>query len=229
MSELEEALGLVVNRLAHDAKNPLAAILSNLRYLRMSVSGEEEREAIQESLVAAERIDRLLDDVSDLQRLRGQQTRSSAPAVLDELEPLLREKLELQMGRRRLVVDLPSARLQVDSSLLQRVLLNLLEHASRNTPSGGTILLAGTLDPEPRLEVTDGGQPFSPNATPSFLSGNLESRVAPKEGCRSDQGLGLFFAGVAARALGARTDVQRRPDGEAGLVFSLTFAQQSQT
>lgn len=229
MSELEEALGLVVTRLAHDAKNPLAAILSNLRYLRLSISGDEEREAIQESLVAAERLDRILDDVSDLQRLKGQQVKPSSPAVLGELEPILREKLELQMGRRKFVVDLPRAQLQVDPSLLRRVLLNLLEHASRNTPSGGTVSLAGTLDPEPRLEITDGGQPFSSNASPSFLTGSLQPKVGPKEGCRSDQGLGLFFAGVAARALGARTDVQPRPDGEAGLVFSLTFSQQSLT
>lgn len=223
MSELDDAIALVVGRLAHDLKNPLAVILSNLRYLRMSIKDLDDIEAIQESLVSADRIDRILDDVVDLNRLRRAAPGGTVSASIKELEPLLRDKLEIQIGRRTFDVQLAEVALRTDHGLLRRILLNLLEHAFRNTPSTGTVLLrAEVLDGELVMEVLDGGAPFAPDCSPSFLSDGLTTRAAQPSGCRSDQGLGPHFAGVAARALGARTDVHARDD-DTGVIFRLIF------
>ena len=226
--ELSAVLGTVVARLAHDVKNPLAVILSNLRFLQMSIEDADDREAIEESLLSATRLDRMLDDAVDIQRLAAEAPLAAAtPFALQELEQPLRERVELQAGRRTLELTLPQRKLRVDRALLQRVLINLLEHGFRNTPSGGTVTLRG----EPgeaglTLQVLDQGPGFSPGATPSFLDSELRVKQPPCEGHRSDQGLGLHFAGVAARAMGAQTDVRPRDDGARGLCFELVFARE---
>jgi len=223
MTELEQATALVVAHLAHDLKNPLAVILSNLRYLRTSIKDLEEIEAIQESLISAERLDRIIDDVVDLSRLRSTGAPAAAAAPIAALEAPLRSKLELQIGRRTFAVELPDLQLRTDHALLRRALLNVLEHGFRNTPSTGTVLLrAAQADGELVLEVVDGGAPFAPDGAPSFMQDEMTLREAAPSGCRSDQGLGLHFAGVAARALGARTEIDARDDAP-GVIFRLIF------
>jgi signal transduction histidine kinase len=227
MNELEQAVAQVVARLAHDLRNPLAVVLSNLRYLRMSTKDREDLEAIQESLFSADRLDRILNDMVDLQRLRGGLSGASATFSVAELEQVLRDKLALQIGRRSLEVQLPDVQLRVDRALLRRVLLNILEHALRNTPTAGVVRLRGeVVQGALELRVIDGGAAFAADRPASFVTQELTSRAAPPDGCRSDQGLGLHFAGVAARALGARTDLTPRTDGEAGVAFILTFPEE---
>jgi len=223
MSELDDAIALLVARLAHDLKNPLAVILSNLRYLQLSIKAPDDIEAIQESLVSADRLDRVLDDVVDVNRLRKAGVGAAAVVAITQLEPVLRDKLALQIGRRTFDARLPGIELRTDHGLLGRALLNILEQAFRNTPNTGTVHLRGAKEQDELvMEVVDGGAPFAPDCTPSFLVDHLTARGAPPRGFRSDQGLGLHFAGVASRALGARTEILDRDDGT-GVVFRLIF------
>lgn len=229
MSELQQSLEFLVSRLVHDLKNPLAVILSNLRFLKESISGLDEGEALVESLLSADRLDRMLDDAVDLGRMRrGTIVLASAPVLLRELEPALLEKLELLAGTRKLELDLDQPRpLLTDRTLLLRLMINVIEHALRQTPSRGTVRVQGASAPDGlTLRVVDGGAPFAPDSTPSFLDDELPVKRSSTQGCRSDQGLGLHFAGVAARALGARTELGPRPDGEHGVVFELVFPEE---
>lgn len=225
MSGLQQSLGLLVARLAHDLKNPLAAVLSNLSFLQGSARDVDEREALDESLFAAARLDRMLDDVVALTRIRaGELDIALAPVDLAALAVDLAGKLALLRGSRVLQIDVAVDRLVTDGALLRRVLINLLEHGLRHTPSNGTVRLQSCRDGDRLvLRVVDGGSPFPPDVRPSFLEDELPLKQAPPAGYRSDQGLGLHVAGVAARALGARTDVAARADGLQGSVFELQF------
>jgi K+-sensing histidine kinase KdpD len=223
MNELQQTMMLVVSRLVHDLKNPLAVVLSNMRFLEVVIDEGDQHEALRESVVSADRLDRMLDDSMDLVRLMAGGVLRSArkEVVLAEMGAEIAEKLELLVGNRTLEVVLPETRVKTEASLLSRILINILEHALRQTPSRGVVRLeADTSDGETILRVVDGGAPFDPDATPSFLEDKLPVKQAPPEGCRSDQGLRLFFAGKAARSFGARTELNRRK-GEKGVVFVL--------
>ena len=225
MSGLQQTLGLLVARLAHDLKNPLAAVLSNLSFLQGSDRDADEREALDESLFAAARLDRMLDDVVALTRIRAGELEPAPSSVdLAALANDLAGRLALLRGNRVLQIDVVEARLLTDEALLRRVLINLLEHCLRHTPSKGAVLLRSGRDGAGLvLRVVDGGSPFFPGVRPSFLEDELPLRQAPPAGYRSDQGLGLHVAGVTARALGVRTGVAARADGERGVVFELCF------
>lgn len=226
MSELEDTLGLLVARLVHDLRNPLAVVLSNLHFLEGAVQHQDDREALEESLVSAGRMNRMLDDVLDLARLRrdpGQPART--PVSLAEVVRVLGGKLRLLTGNRSLTFDVGEQQLLCDPGLLERALLNLLEHALRHTPSRGEVRLEATDDGEGVvLRVLDGGAPFASDSPPSFLAEQLPLKQEPPPGCRSDQGMGLHFAGLALRALGARIDLCQREDGERGAAFVAHFS-----
>jgi len=225
MSELQQTFGLLVARLAHDLKNPLAAVLANLSFLQSSDMDVDEREALDESLFAAARLGRMLDDAVALTLIQsGGLDSAPAPVDLAALAEEIAGTLALLRGSRVLRIEVAEARLTTDEALLRRVLVNLLEHGLRHTPSNGAVLLQSGRDGDGLvLRVVDGGSPFAPGVRPSFLDDELPLQQAPPAGYRSDQGLGLHVAGVTARALGARTNVAERADGEQGAVFELHF------
>jgi signal transduction histidine kinase len=202
--QLRRSLAALLGRVAHDLKNPLSVIVANLRFLE-AVGDEDQREAAQESSHAAERLTRMIDDLAQIERLRsGERQPVIDPIALTKLAEQLRLLLEPQLGSRKLEIALPDATFATDPEILSRVLLNLLEHGLRQTPARGLVRLEGCLRAdELTLEVRDGGLPFDPARTPSFLGDELPGVAEPPPGHRSDQGLALFVAGTAARALGA--------------------------
>lgn len=225
MAAAEQSLGAWVGRLAHDLRNPLAALLFNLRFLRETTSvGGETREAVNESLIAAERLERMIADAQDLCELQADRLRAaSAPVRLSELEPDLRARLAFVGTPGALEVRLPDIEVRTDRGLLLRALTNLGEHALRQTPAGTPVIVDAERGRGVTLRVSDGGPPFGER--PSFLDEELSPKRVPAAGQRSDQGLGLHLAGRLARALGATTDVQPRPG--CGQVFSLFFPEEA--
>jgi acyl-CoA hydrolase len=220
---VERLLGDLLARLAHDLRNPLMAVRSNLNYLRDEVSGEDQ-EVVRESLLSLQRGNRLIDDALDLARLRSGMLSPTLDAVrLRSLERPLRRALEMELSRRELQVDLPDVALRTNQALLQRALTAILEHALRNTPSGQVVRLEGALQDGLRLRICDPGPPFSQQAEPSLVAEELGRRPAPAPGCRNDKGLGLYFAGTAARFLGAGVAVLDPGEGARGVVFQLQF------
>ena len=219
---LEAALAALLGRVAHDIKNPLSVIVANLRFLE-AAGDEDQREAAVESSQAADRLTRMIDDLGELELLRsGQRQLVTSEVSLDRLGDELRVLMQPQLGSRRLEIDLPNASIDIDREVLLRALINLLEHGIRQTPARGSVTLSG--EPEGaglRLRVSDGGAPFDPAQQPSFLSAALPARSEPPTGCRSDQGLGLYVAGVAARALGASLAVDQDQDGRVRFTMDL--------
>ncbi len=212
--ELHRLLASLLGRVAHDLKNPLSVIVANLRYLE-ATGDQDQREAAQESSHAAERLTRMIDDLAQLERLRSGHPPPLIQNVwLPELIDRLRASLAPQIGSRKLAINSPDVTFATDPELLTRVLLNLLEHGLRQTPARGTIHLEiQSVGDELSLTVRDGGLPFDPKRTPSFLREELPERAETPDGYRSDQGLGLFVAGIAARALGAKLAMPPLDDG----------------
>ncbi len=223
MENLEHAVHKVMMRLAHDVRNPIAVILSNLRYLHDEISPADHLEAVEETLLAAERASNMIDDVVDLQRLHGE-ARLDHPAFdLRELAPLLRRSLEPQRGTRTLVIDLPKVRLKGNKTFVLRALTNILEHGLKQTPSRGVVSLQWKRINGLTLQIIDQGLPFDPEAVPSIQASTLEASASPHGTWRSDQGLAIHFAGKALRSMGAEVETMGREDGLPGVIFSITF------
>jgi len=223
MTEIDLAIHTLLGRIAHDLKNPLAVVSSNLHYLGEELADAGQLEAVQESVLSLERATRMLDDVVDLGRMRaGRLTPASDRLTLAELEQPVRQAVAAQLGRRTLLVDLPSINLRTDRGLLLRALVSLVEHGVRHTPVGRPVELRARREPQRLVvELLDGGPPFDPAVPPTLLCQDLTPHARTEERWRSDQGLALTFVGTVVRALGGSAQVLPRDDAQPGVRFQI--------
>ena len=225
MSDFELTVHHLISRLAHDLKNPLAVVLTNLRYLLEESRDPALLEVLQESLFSAEKTARMIDDIVDLQRLRSERFQLTATRFfLPDIESMLRAAVELEAVHRVINIDLPEVQLHTDKTLLIRALVNLLVHGLRQSPPKETIYLrAEPLAQGLELQMMDAGAPFCPHMPPSIVAEELCPKEAPPHPWRSDQGIGLYFVGTVIRALGGTARVTEREDGKRGALFRLFF------
>ena len=220
---LGDDVAQLVGRLVHDIRNPLAAVISNLRYVEGETVNEDLLEAIGETIQSSEIMSRLLADAHDLFRLADRRFQPRLQAVaLAEVARTVRSRVSHRVGSRLLKLSLPELDLNIDGDLLKRILSNVVEHSLKYTPTRQTVELVGHYADETlTVTITDGGPPFDAAVEPSIVSG-VPATGEDVEGRRGDRGLGLLFAGHAVGALGGLVSVAERQDG-AGLVFTLTF------
>lgn len=200
----EEFLG----RLAHDLRNPVAAISGALHLARTARSPEDVAWAEDAMDRQLKQLVRRLDDLLDLSRLgRGKielyrqrvdaaaAVRSAAAAVRSLMDER-RHQITLSTSPGSLVVD-------ADPQRLEQALVGLLNHATRSTEAGGRIRVSVASEPDwvvCRIQATGPGTP--PEALPEKFE-----RSGP--GDSSDIGLALVRrlaelhgGSASARALG---------------------------
>jgi two-component system, NtrC family, sensor histidine kinase HydH len=193
-------LGRLSEQLAHDLRNPLAALKGALQFLAAERSEGRSLDA------KAEFLDLMLEQVARLERTVGNYQRLAKVEPVfssDSLNAIVERVLSLQRFglpasasvRVELAPDLPSCRL--DSDLVMLALENLLRNACEAMPEGGVVTVrTERIDTEPpavSLCVTDDGRGMDARE----LERALDDFYTTKKG---GTGLGLSFVRRVARA-----------------------------
>lgn len=154
--------------LAHELRNPLAPLRNGLELLR--IDGNPASEAVRTMMERqVEHLVHLVDDLMDVSRItRG---RIALRKSLVELNSVIGAAVEtvsptIERMRHTLRVDLPTDIVIVDgdATRLAQVFANLLNNASKYTPSGGEIeLTAAVVDNEVIVTVRDNGVGIPPD------------------------------------------------------------------
>ena len=141
----DELKNTLLHTLSHDLKDPITAVLAATTALKRPDVRESERQELLDGMaVRARRMDRLLGDLLDLERLgQGVLEPSWSPVDVGELVRDVVAENDLLEGR---VVDVDAPRLLalVDPAKVERAIDNLLVNAARHTPAGNA-----DLDPGP--------------------------------------------------------------------------------
>src|SRR5512135_1387280 len=175
--------------LAHELRNPLAAIGGALEVLRRGRG--DSAEAVKTWRIIdrqARQMARLTDDLLDASRItRGAITLRKEEVNLGTVVAHAVETARTLIDERRheLSVALPPepVRLEADSLRLEQVLVNLLHNAAKYTESGGRIwLVAERTGDEIALRVRDTGIGIAPEMLPRVFdlfvqAGHLRTRV----------------------------------------------------
>jgi two-component system sensor histidine kinase KdpD len=219
----EELRSGLLSSVSHDLRTPLAAITgaSTLLLDAAVVDPAVRRELVATVVEEAERLERLVSDLLDMTRLDSgvvEPRREWVPLV--EVVGAAMNRMERALGTRPVAITIPDdlPLLSIDPILVEQLLVNLLENATKYTPPGSEISVAaaregGTLV----LDVADRG--------PGLPAGE-EERIferfhrAARPGVRG-VGLGLPIARAIAQAHGGRLTAASRPGG--GSVFRLTL------
>jgi len=222
--ESERLRNSLLAALSHDLRTPLTVLVGLAESLALtkpplSLAQAETADAIQDE---ARRMSTLVGNLLEMARiesgqvslnLQWQPLEEVVGAALDSSRSmLLRHKVEVRIPR-----DLPLVRF--DALLLERVLVNLLENASKYTPPGSTVTLsAEVIADRLSVSVSDNG--------PGLPKGREEAVFqkftrGDRESATPGVGLGLAICRAIIEAHQGRIVGMNRPGGGATFTFTL--------
>jgi two-component system sensor histidine kinase PilS (NtrC family) len=221
------AMGRISAGVAHEIRNPLAAISQANALLEEDELRPDQRRLVRIMNDNIGRLRRIVDDV--MEAAPGSLTPSRALDATAEVASICSEwarTVGLALGSdSRLDVQLPGIPLGVafEPDHLRRVLVNLLDNAARHAtsaPGAVRVCLAQHDDPAwARLAVASDGAPIAPEVEPYLFE--------PFHSTRSrGTGLGLYICRELCERHGARIDF-RRQEGVHCNVFEVMMLRES--
>lgn len=149
--------------LAHELRNPLAAISYAVSLLELDSDGDETRQPLELIRGQVSHVSRLIEDLLDLSRVK--QRKMTIQKRVVDLNEIVRRAVEATrpvFQERQQTLQLAPAEqpllLQADPTRLEQVVVNLLNNAAKYTESGGRIWLSTQSDAEQAcLTLRDNG------------------------------------------------------------------------
>ncbi|MHB1561221.1 MAG: PAS domain-containing hybrid sensor histidine kinase/response regulator, partial [Isosphaeraceae bacterium] len=214
--------------LAHELRNPLAAVRNATQVLRLADVPPEHADWAKGIIDRQVRhLARLIDDLLDVSRItRGkvdlQRERLEASAILnaavDAVRPLIEEK------QQRLSVSFIPGTLwcEVDPTRLEQVLINLLSNATRFTDSGGQLRLSARHDGRDiHFVVEDTGVGIPPDQLTQMFELFAQGDRSPAR-TEGGLGIGLTLVKQIAEMHGGRATAHSEGPGH-GSRFTVTL------
>jgi PAS domain S-box-containing protein len=206
---------------AHDIRTPLAAILGlavTLERDDLSLGAGESRDLAHRIAQNARRVDGMVADILDLERLqRGVAELSFQPVDLGALVRSMASDPDL-VGDRPLTVDVAPATVEADGEVLARIVDNLLANALKHTPPPSHIWVRLVPRPgEVELIVEDDGP-----GVPDEEKDRVFEPFLQGPGATTGSGVGLALVARFAELHGGRAWVEDRAGG--GASFHVTVA-----
>lgn len=202
-----EALADLGAKVAHEVKNPLAAIRALIEVtLEGAAPKVEKRLRVAAGEVA--RIEQILADYLSASRPLGELARRdvSVKALLERVALLMEAKLSGRSLRLSVEVEDPALTWALDPDRTQEALLNLVLNAAEATPPGGRVMLRQRRAPGALvLEVEDEGRGLPPE-----VIARLETEP-PASTRPGGSGLGLSLAREVAARQGGRMELESEP------------------
>jgi signal transduction histidine kinase len=213
--------------LAHELRNPLAAVANAASLLTSSNAGEDQEWAKGVIARQSSQLAHLIDDLLDVSRITAGKIRLrkeiiDVATVLDRARDSARPLISAR--KHDLICRYASGFLWVDAdpTRLEQIVLNLLTNAAKYTPAGGRIeLSAENLGSEILITVRDNGMGIAPDRMPEMfrLFAQGERSIARSEG---GLGIGLTIVEKLVGMHGGR--IEARSDGiNCGSTFTICF------
>ena len=216
LDRIQHAVSLlhtITGSLAHDLRSPLTAVRARLE---MSMSGEQDGEAIELAIGEIDRVTELLAQSLDTAEAQAGALRMDRVRL--DLEALVKAMAELyapSMAERalRLVMRTHGPLLVwADEGLMHRVLANLFENEMKHLPAGSTVWLSMTREPDRGVLLMEDDGPGFPE---ELLERLFERGV--KGAQSAGHGLGLAFVEAVVAAHGGRVTARNLERGGAQL------------
>lgn len=157
IKEMERLKDEMISAVSHEMRTPLTAMLGFTEFLLENEIDHEKMKGILQTIhKETERLNELIGNFLDMQRLRGESGASCAAMV--SVPDLLQQGVKLftiNKGMHRVSVDCPPNLPPVrgDSEKLHQVMINLLSNACKYSPPGSAVVVGASLS-EDRIIIT---------------------------------------------------------------------------
>ncbi len=225
-SELVSAL---LGLFAHDLRNPLSALHSNVSFLGSVVgtADTEAQEALEDVAASSDALGHITDNLELFAlALDGAKRREAHEFPLREVlrEAAQKSRRFAESYRVSLEVDAESAtdmRGFANRDMLLRALSNLIRNAIQHAGESGKVTVrAARSGQELVVGVTDSGVPLSKDMIEQAFTAEGQLSTKNISGGRYSRGLGLYAARIAAGVAGA--SVRRAQEPKASFELCVT-------
>ena len=201
------AIGRMAASIAHEIRNPLAAMRGSIQMLRADMEGQSSQTELMEIILReSDRLNRIISDFLNYARPRSIiQSKVDVAELLRRTFTLLRNSAELN-EHQIIEEDVPDEPVLVgaDAEQLQQVFWNLARNALQSMPAGGE--LRATVQPQNdnrlRIAFADTGRGMSPQ--------QVEHLFEPFSSTTGGTGLGLSIVYQIIRDHGGTINVRSR-------------------
>lgn len=220
------------NSISHELRTPVSTIWAaseNLLASGQSWSATDRRQMAEEIHTAAERLNRLIDNLLNMSRLE------SGHIVLHWTWCDVGELLDMAVGRlqddlqgRRVLISVPETLplMRMDFSIMEQVIFNILHNAATYTPNGTTIRIeADYVDQHLVMTISDDGPGFKKDELEQVFEKFFRAKGAQAGGT----GLGLSIVRGFVEAHRGVVGVGNRPEGGAVFMLKIPTGQMPKT
>jgi PAS domain S-box-containing protein len=216
LRQIDEMKNAFLSAVSHELRTPLSAVLGyalTLRQEEINLPPEERRELLDRLATNAKKLQRLLADLLDVDRMeRGILDPVRHPVDVAVLARRVAEETELAGREIRLEVQPVVA--ELDGPKVERIVENLLVNAAKHTPPGtGVRLSVGPLDGGVLIVVEDQGAGVPDELKEMVFQPFERGPEAPTHA--PGTGIGLSLVSRFAELHGGRAWVEDRPGGGA--------------
>jgi two-component system sensor histidine kinase HydH len=206
------ALGQMSAVMAHEIKNPLAALKGHAQLLARQVA-EAERPRAERVVGEAERLETLVYSLLDFARTAALDRRDADPRRIlqDAAEQTVPERVKV-------VADRSPERWSLDATRMRQVLVNLLDNALKASPADAKVEAEVRRDAEDLVFVVrDRGPGIPPEQLDQVFEPFFTTRT-------KGSGLGLAIVRRITRLHGGTVSVANRPGGGAEFTVAIPAA-----
>lgn len=201
------AIGRMAASIAHEIRNPLAAMRGSIQMLRVDMDGNSsETELMEIILRESDRLNRIISDFLNYARPRSiVQSKVDVAELLKQTFTLLRNSSEINdLHVIKELTPASPALIDADSEQLRQVFWNLARNALHAMPEGGTLHARVSHNSNRRLRITfaDTGRGMTPD--------QVEHLFEPFSSTTGGVGLGLSIVYQIIRDHGGTINVRSR-------------------
>ncbi|HEY3071028.1 MAG TPA: MASE1 domain-containing protein [Gaiellaceae bacterium] len=204
----------ILSTVSHELRTPLTAVLGfavTLEQRRRDLSDAEMEKVVSELVASAHRLERLLTDLLDVERVRRGVVHLNRERT-DVLELVERVVGDCALDGRRVSISGGPMTAYVDAAKVERIVENLILNAVKHTPEHSSIRVRLDADARDLLLVVEDDGPGIPDEFKNVVFETF-NRGPSMLSATPGAGIGLSLVSRFAEAHGGSSWVEDRPGG----------------